>query len=156
MEIMNGKWSIVILLAVALSTVASVCEDDNDEITGTYQLLIFESEDECDNEINQYSSQATISRSGDGFIIEFGDEGTLTGGFNDEGALEASGNTVVIVDGNPVAAFMQIQLIIQQGNISAGNGNLRYDGTFPGVPGTCTQTFSIDGSRADNLAPILG
>ena len=153
---MNRTWKGIVAFAVALLTVGSVCDDDDSRITGTYELLIIESRDTCDNDLNEVSSVATISRDESGFVIEFGDEATLTGEFSSEGVLVAQGNIVVVREGMEIPAFMQIGIVIKQGVITQGSGRLTYEGTFPGVPGTCVQEFGIAGSRTDSAAPILG
>jgi hypothetical protein len=156
---MNMSRTLRGILALALGTVsiASTCQSSDDRVPGTYRLNIIESRDTCDNpqELNTFGSQLTISQEGDSYIIEFGEEGTLTGAFSDEGVLVAEGDIVVVRDGTPIAAHMQIGIIIRQGQITAGTGRLTFNGTFPGRPGVCIQEFSVTGRR-DNVSPVLG
>jgi len=143
---------------VAVVSMASVCEDEDNRVTGTYELVIRETLDTCDpnRELNTFASQVTISRGQDGFTLEFGEEATLTGDFNDEGTLVAEGNIVVEREGQSIAALMQVQIVIKQGQITLGSGRLTFNGTFPGRTGTCVQEFGISGSRNDNRVPVVG
>ena len=143
-------------MALALGFAAVACDGDEDQIAGTYELRIFESRDTCDNELNPVSSQVTISRSPGGFVLDFGTDARLSGEISDQGVLVASGDIVIRRQGLEVPAFLQIGLVIREGQIRQGTGRLRFSGTFPGIPGVCEQEFTIEGSREDSRVPIIG
>jgi hypothetical protein len=147
----------VLALAIGFVSIGSTCESADDRVPGTYRINITESRDTCDNpqELNSFVSEVTISQEGEGYILEFGEEGTLTGAFSEEGVLVAQGDIVVVRGGLPIAAHMQVGFIIRQGQITAGTGRLTFNGTFPGRPGECVQEFSVTGRR-DSVSPILG
>jgi hypothetical protein len=142
---------------VAVVSMGSVCEDD-EPITGTYRLNIIESQDTCDQDLDEFGSIVTIRLGETGYVIEFGEEGTLTGDFNDEGVLVAQGNILVVREGQQIVGSMAIQIVIRQGQITDGSGRLTFNGTFPGKEGvTCIQEFTITGRRTgSSVAPLVG
>lgn len=151
---MRTMWRGVCAIAVAMATMGSTCDDSDTRVTGTYQLSVFESQDTCDQELNQFGSSVTITAlSGGGYTVNFGGQGELTGDFSDEGVLVAQG--VVDDQGDGKTTTMLVGLVIRQGALE-GTGRLTYNGTFPGNSGACFQEFGLTGSRADNRAPVIG
>ena len=155
---MNRISRCLLAALVAVVSMASVCKDEDDRVTGTYRLNIVESQDTCDLNLDRFGSIITISlASAGGDTVAFGDEGTLTGDFNEEGVLVAQGNIVVVRQGREIAALMRIQIVIRQGQITDGSGRLTFNGTFPGKEGvTCIQEFFITGHRTNSVAPVVG
>lgn len=143
----------VVLVGASLFALGSTCGDENPPLTGSYSLEIFETQDTCDNEANQFRSEATISRAGDDFELDFGEQASLPAVLNDEGVFVAEG---IIEDrGEGQTTFMRIELLIRRGDVVDGAGRITYHGTFPGVPGECEQRFNALGQRL-GLAPLLG
>ena len=142
--------------AFAFGLAAAGCDGDEDQITGTYELRILETRDTCDNEINQVRSTVTISRTPTGFLLDFGPDARLDGSISEEGVLAASGNIIIRRDGLVIPAFLQVGLVIREGQIRQGTGRLTFNGTFPNVAGTCVQEFTIQGGREDSRVPIVG
>ncbi len=148
---------LLLVTGMVVSTLA--CDDENDSITGTYNLFIVETLDTCDGTLNNnITSQIVISRNGNEFTVAFGDDGVLTGQLDDDGLIQAQGPVTVTVDvngqSNEVDAFMQIQILIRRETLES-NGRLTYDGTHPSSPGLqCTQEFNATGQRP-SLIPLL-
>jgi hypothetical protein len=141
-------------LVVALATIGSTCDDTNNRVTGTYQLTVVESRDSCDQEFNSFGSVVTVtSGSAGAYTVSFGDAAVLEGSFSDEGVLVAQG--VIDDQGDGKTTTMQIGILVRQGLVE-GTGRLTYNGTFPGVTGSCVQEFSFTGQRTDSRAPVVG
>ena len=151
--------TLMLLLVAGLAASALACDDDENSITGTYNLFIGETLDTCDGILNDdISSQIVINRNGDEFTVVFGDAGVLTGQLDDQGLIQAQGPVTVTVDvnGEPVmvASFMEIQISISRESLQA-TGRLTYDGTHPNSPGVqCVQEFGATGQRP-SLAPLV-
>ena len=147
------------LLALAAVTVAADCEDDELTIVGSYSLNVFESRDTCDQQLNEVASQIRIARAGgEEYRVEFGDAGTLTGEFDDQGLLQVTGplTATVVVGGVPteVASTMRMQVGLKRSGDIEASGRQTFDGTYPGVPGQCIIEFNSQGSRTSR-APAL-
>jgi hypothetical protein len=149
----------MLLLVTVLAASASGCDDDENSITGTYNLFIGETLDTCDGMLNAgITSQIVINRNGDEFTVAFGDDGVLTGQLDNEGLIQAQGPVTVTVDVNgelnEVDSFMEFQILIGVESLQA-NGRLTYDGTHPSSPGVqCIQEFDATGQRS-SLSPIV-
>jgi hypothetical protein len=151
---MKRTWRAVILLAVVSATMASLCDDEDNRVTGSYRFDVVETRDTCDNELNGYSIEATISQAESGFTIQIQGDGTLTGDFDDAGVLAASGTIADLGEGR--TTFMQIGIVIKQSEITDGTGRITFNGTFPGEPGQCIQELFITGDRiGGDIAPVL-
>ncbi len=151
--------TLMLLLVTVLAASASGCDDDENSITGTYNLFIGETLDTCDGMLNAgITSQIVINRNGDEFTVAFGDDGVLTGQLDNEGLIQAQGPVTVTVDVNgelnEVDSFMEFQILIGVESLQA-NGRLTYDGTHPSSPGVqCIQEFDATGQRS-SLSPIV-
>jgi hypothetical protein len=149
----------MLLLATGMVASALACDDENDSITGTYNLFIGETLDTCDGILNDdITSQIVISRNGDEFTVAFGDDGVLTGQLDNQGLIQVQGpvTTTIDVGGQPteVAAFMEMQISIVRESLQT-TGRLTYDGTHPSSPGVqCIQEFSATGQRLA-LVPLV-
>ncbi len=139
---------------LAWATTASTCSTSDNRVTGTYTLSVFESQDTCDQELNSFGSVATISTQGEGYVIDFGDEGELVGDFNAEGILVAQGT--IDDQGGGRTTTMLVGLVIRQGQITDGSGRITYNGTYPGNDDVCIQEFVVTGKRNDSHAPVVG
>lgn len=141
----------LVLALMALMGVAA-CESDEEGITGTYNLVVSEREDTCDDELNSFPVRVTIAGGEDDITVTFGDIAVLAGFVDDEGFVQAQDtiSVPVVVDGQTVQveSFMQIQLGLGRLGLE-GNGRLTYDGTHPSAPGeVCKQEFDTEGERA--------
>jgi len=151
--------TLMLLFVAGLAAWTLACDDDDDSITGTFNLFIGETLDTCDGTLNDdITSQIVITRNGDDFTVEFGDDGTLTGQLDNQGLIQVQGPvmTTVVVDDVPteVASFMEIQISIIRDRLQA-TGRLTYDGTHPNSPGVqCIQEFGAAGQRP-SLAPLV-
>ncbi|MFN2421527.1 MAG: hypothetical protein ABR527_09160 [Gemmatimonadota bacterium] len=141
-------------IVFALSIAALACNSEDEEITGTYGVFVFESEDTCDDVENSYNLLIEITRQGDGFSVLINGSGPLTGDFRDDGILAVTG-TITETDGTrPRQALFEMD--IQRGRIVEGAARITWNGTFPDVPGVCVQDLDFTGSRQDAAVPIVG
>ncbi len=149
----------MLLFVTGMVASALACDDENDSITGTYNLFIGETMDTCDGILNDdITSQIVITRNGDEFTVAFGDDGVLTGQLDNQGLIQVQGPVMVTIDvgGQPteVAAFMEMQISIIRESLQA-TGRLTYDGTHPNSPGVqCIQEFGATGQRPA-LVPLV-
>jgi hypothetical protein len=144
-----------VVFAVALGTPA--CNNDDEQIPGTYSVSVFEAEDTCDGEENQFTLVLDIRRQDDGFRVEInaaGQAGLLSGDIEPDGILVVTG-TVTDTDGTRPRQ-VRLEMDIQRGRILEGRGLLTWNGTFPGVPGQCTQELNFTGFRENAVAPVVG
>jgi hypothetical protein len=147
-----------VVFASLIATFA--CDNESNEITGTYNAAVFESEDTCDGERDgPYPLQFEIARQGDGFSVLVNGAGPLTGDIREDGILAVVGT---VTGGDPPCSGsgacprqVQLEMDIRRGRIVEGAALITWNGTFPGVPGACVQELTFTGSRQD-LAPIIG
>ena len=145
----------ILALAAVLSVVG--CENDpSTGVEGTYQLNVSIPVDECTGQPSSFSSQVTIEREGDDVTFTFGDDAVLTGTIDNESRIMTVSGTI-LVDVPPPGTgtfpgFMQMEARVTEGELNAV-GSIVFEGTFPGVSGTCTQQFLAQGPRL-GLSPI--
>ncbi|MEJ2151905.1 MAG: hypothetical protein P8Y29_02875 [Gemmatimonadota bacterium] len=151
--------TLMLLLVIGMVASTLACDDENNSITGTFNLFIGETTDTCDGVLNDdIQSQIVISRDGDDFTVAFGDDGVLTGQLDNQGLIQVQGPVMVTieVDGQPteVDSFMEMQISIVREVLQA-TGRLTYDGTHPSSPGVqCIQEFGATGQRP-SLVPLV-
>ena len=152
------RWlGFLLVVGVVLGLVA--CEDEESEITGTYQANVFESMDTCDNSRDSYGLEIEITRQGSEFRVLVNDAGPLTGGL-EEGILVVTGT---VTGGDPPCDAtgacprdVRLEMDIRRGRIVEGKGRVTWNGTFPGVSGVCVQEFDFTGFRRDARVPVVG
>lgn len=145
----------ILTLGVALAAVG--CDNDpSTGVEGTYQLNVSIPVDECTGQPSSFTSQVTIERDGDDVTFTFGDDAVLTGTIDNESRIMTVDGTI-LVDVPPPGTgtfpgFMQMEARVTEGELNAV-GSIVFEGTFPGVSGTCTQQFLAQGPRL-GLSPL--
>ena len=151
---MLRRYSIIALIVVL--AVAGCENDPSTGVEGTYRLNVSIPVDECTGQASSFSSEVTIERDGDNVTFIFGDAATLTGTFDDETRIMTVDGTILVPVPPPgTGTFpgqMHMEARVTEGSIAAV-GTITFEGTFPGVSGTCRQFFNITGSRL-NLSPL--
>ena len=151
------RWIFKFAPLVMLLAAGTACEDDDLGFTGTFDLTLTETEDECDQSLNVLFSRVDISGNAQDITLSFGDAGALTGGLNQTNFFEVSGNVVVPVpvddDIVDVESFIEIIYEVSgQGrrlDIEEGSSQT-FVGTHPAAPGvTCSVEFVGFGQRVD-------
>lgn len=147
----HRTWTIALVTALVAG-----CENTpSTGVAGTYQLNVSIPVDECTGQSSSFSAEVTIERHGDDVTFLFGDEATLTGTFDDETRVMTVDGTILVTDpdsGGTFPGFMHMEARVTEGSIAAV-GTIRFEGSFPGVSGICTQFFNITGQRL-NLSPF--
>ena len=147
------KWTI----ALVAGLLAAGCQNTpSTGVEGTYQLNVSIPVDECTGQPSSFSSEVTIERDGDDVTFFFGDDATLTGTFDDETRIMTVDGTILVPVPPPGSGTfpgqMHMEARVTEGDIAAV-GTITFEGTFPGVSGTCRQHFNVVGSRL-NLSPL--
>ena len=145
------------IVALAAALVAAGCENEpSTGVEGTYQLNVSIPVDECTGQPSSFSSEVTIEREGDNVTFFFGDAATLTGTFNPEDRVMTVDGTILVPVPAPGSGTfpgqMHMLARVTEGDLSAV-GTITFEGTFPGVSGTCRQFFNITGDRL-GLSPL--
>jgi hypothetical protein len=98
--------------------------------------------------------ELTIERDGDDVTITVTDAGVLTGTFNPEDRIMTVNGTILVP--NPLGGTFSGEMLMfarVTGDIVNVSGGITFEGTFPGVSGTCERQFLGSGPRG-NLSPI--
>ncbi|HUF89167.1 MAG TPA: hypothetical protein VMR66_04225 [Gemmatimonadota bacterium] len=144
------------LIIALLAALAAGCESTpSTGVEGTYQLNVSIPVDECTGQASSFSAEVTIERVGDNVTFLFGDAATLTGTIDTESRIMTVEGTILVDNpaGGTFPGFMEVsESRVTEGSI-VGLGTIRFEGTFPGVSGICTQHFSFSGQRL-NLSPL--
>lgn len=149
-------------VAVLVLGIGVACEDDEGgELTGRFRLNFIINEDSCrEGDTGGFSTDVTIRREGETFVMDFGEAGELTGTIIDDGGtLKATGTVTLVaeVDGEPLDVPADAEIFVganrREEGIS-GVGTFTFPGTFPGVEGQCVQEFTIRGNPL-SIAPVL-
>ena len=145
------------IIALVSALAVAGCENDpSTGVEGTYQLNVSIPVDECTGQASSFSSEVTIEREGDNVTFIFGDAATLTGTFDDETRIMTVDGTILVPVPPPgTGTFpgeMHMEARVTEGSIAAV-GTITFEGTFPGVSGTCRQFFNITGTRL-SLSPL--
>jgi len=147
----HPKWTIA--LAAVLMTAG--CENNpSTGVEGTYHLNVSIPVDECTGQSSSFSSEVTIERDGDNVTFRFGNDATLTGTIDEETRIMTVDGTILAdaPGGGTFSGQMHMEARVTEGEIVAV-GTITYEGTFPGVSGTCRQFFNSIGER-QNLSPL--
>lgn len=145
------------LLALWTGVALIGCENDPSVgVEGTYRLNVSIPVDECTGQPSSFSSEVTIEREGDDVTFRFGDAAVLTGTIDNDTRIMTVDGTI-LVDLPPPGTgtfpgFMQMEARVTEGELNAV-GSIVFEGTFPGVSGTCTQQFLAQGPRL-GLSPL--
>ena len=143
------------ILAIAV-TAAAACENDPSlGVEGTYPITLTYTTDTCvGDEGRSEAVELTIERDGDDITIDVGDAGTLTGTFNNENRAMTVDGTILVQNplGGSFPGQMHMVARVTEGDINV-LGSITFEGTFPGVSGTCIRSFEASGTRA-NLSPL--
>jgi hypothetical protein len=143
-------------IALATAVLAAGCENTpSTGVEGTYELTVSIHTDTCTGQASAFGSEVTIEREGDNVTFRFGDEATLTGTFNPEDRVMTVDGTILVTDPESGGTFpgqMLVNARVTEDEISAV-GSITFEGTFPGVSGTCEQIFSSTGLR-QGLSPL--
>ncbi len=143
---------IVALAAIA----AAACDNDPGVgVEGTFPVTITYHVDTCvGDEGRSEAIELTIERDGDDVTITITDAGTLTGTFNPVDRVMTVNGTILVP--NPLGGTFSGEMLMfarvtgDEVNVSGG---ITFEGTFPGVSGTCERQFLGSGPRA-NLTPF--
>ena len=145
-------------IALATAVLAAGCENSpSTGVEGTYQLAAEYTIDECSGQQGRsFSSEVTIERDGDNVTFLFGDAATLTGTINPEDRVMTVEGTILVEEPDGEGTFtghMRMVARVTEGEFN-GLATITFEGTFPGVPGTCIQAFAAEGERRGNLSPL--
>ena len=145
------------MIALVAAIAAAGCENEpSTGVEGTYQLTVSIPVDECTGQASSFSSEVTIQRDGDDVTFLFGNDATLTGTFDNESRIMTVDGTILVAVPPPgTGTFpgqMHMEARVTEGSIAAV-GTITFQGTFPGVSGTCRQFFNITGDRL-GLSPL--
>ncbi|HET7692838.1 MAG TPA: hypothetical protein VFM44_07120 [Gemmatimonadota bacterium] len=151
------KW-IPILAFAAIA--ATSCENDPSlGVEGTYPITLTYTTDTCVGDVGRSEAvELTIERDGDNVAFTVGDAGTLTGTFDNENRVMTVDGTILVPNpsGGTFPGDMHMVARVTEGDINI-LGSITFEGTFPGVSGTCERAFQA-GGRRDNLSvlPLTG
>jgi hypothetical protein len=149
----HGKWTI----ALAVLVMVAGCDDTSSTgVEGTYEVTLTYNVDTCVNDVGRSEAiEITIEREGDNVTFLIGDSGTLTGTFDNETRIMTVDGTILAPDpgGGTFSGEMLMFARVTEGELNA-SGGITFEGTFPGVPGTCERAFLATGERRGNLSPF--
>ncbi len=152
-RVRHTKWIPIVALAVLAAT---SCENEPSlGVDGTYPITITYTTDTCAGDAGRSEAlELTVERDGDDVTFTVGDAGTLTGTFNNEDRTMTVDGTIAVPDpiGGSFTGDMHMVARVTEGDINI-LGTITFEGTFPGVPGTCERAFQAGGQRA-NLSPL--
>ena len=143
-------------IALASAALAAGCENTpSTGVEGTYQLTVSIHTDTCTGQASAFGSEVTIEREGDNVTFRFGDDATLTGTIDPESRVMTVEGTILVDNPEGEGTFPGQMLVngrVTEDELNAV-GSITFEGTFPGVSGTCEQIFSSSGLR-QNLSPL--
>jgi hypothetical protein len=150
------KW--IPILALAWATPG--CENEPSlGVEGTYPITLTYSTDTCVGDVGRSEAvELTIERDGDDVTFTVGDAGTLTGTFNEENRAMTVDGTILVPNplGGSFPGEMHMVARVTEGEINI-LGSITFEGTFPGVSGTCERAFSAGGQRENlSILPLTG
>jgi hypothetical protein len=142
-------------IALATAVMVAGCENSpSTGVEGTYQLNVSIHIDTCTGQPSAFGSEVTIERTDDNVTFRFGSEATLTGTINTENRVMTVDGTILVPNqqGGSFPGQMHMVGRVTEDELNAV-GSITFEGTFPGVSGTCEQIFSSSGLR-QNLSPL--
>lgn len=149
----NHMW----MIAVAAGILILGCDDSGSfGVEGTYRVTLTYTTDTCAVPSAVGRSEAieiTITRDGNDVTWDLGGAtGTLTGTFDEESrVMTVDGTIQVPVEPPDTGTFPgQAHMVgrVTEGELNA-LATIVFEGTFPGVPGTCQRAFGATGDRAN-------
>lgn len=101
--------------------------------------------------------ELNIERDGDDVTITVVNAGTLTGTFNPDDRVMTVNGTILVPDSTG-GTFTGEMLMFARvtDDIVRVSGGITFEGTFPGVSGTCERAFLGSGPRTSFSAPLTG
>jgi hypothetical protein len=124
-------------------------------VEGTYPITLTYTTDTCVGDVGRSEAvEITIERDGDNVTFTVGDAGTLTGTIDNESRVMTVDGTILVPNpsGGTFTGDMHMVARVTEGDINI-LGTITFEGTFPGVPGTCERAFQAGGTR-ENLSPL--
>lgn len=150
------KWIPIVAFAVA----APACENEPSlGVEGTYPITLTYTTDTCEGDAGRSEAvEITIDREGDNVTFTVGDAGTLTGTFDNTNRAMTVDGTILVPNpgGGSFPGQMHMVARVTEGDINI-LGTITFEGTFPGVPGTCERAFQAGGQRENlSVLPLTG
>ena len=150
------KWIPILAFAVA----APACENEPSlGVEGTYPITLTYTTDTCVGDVGRSEPvEITIDREGDDVTFTVGDAGVLTGTFNNEDRSMTVEGTILVANplGGTFPGDMLMVARVTEGFINV-LGSITFEGTFPGVSGTCERAFEAGGQRESrSVLPLTG
>ena len=146
------KWIPILACAVA----APACENEPSlGVEGTYPITLTYSRDTCIGDDGRSEAvEITIERDADDVTITVGEAGFLTGTFDDESRIMTVEGTILVPNptGGSFPGVMLMFARVTEGEVNI-SGSITFEGTFPGVSGTCERIFRASGIR-EHLSPL--
>ena len=150
------KWIPILTFAVA----APACENDPSlGVEGTYPTTLTYTTDTCVGDAGRSEAvEITIEREGDNVTFTIGDSGTLTGTFDNTNRAMTVDGTILVQNpgGGTFPGQMHMVGRVTEGDLNV-LGTITFEGSFPGVPGTCERVFQGGGLRENlSVLPLTG
>ena len=143
---------------VALTTAAACDKDPGLGVEGTFPVTISYTTDTCaDDQNTSEVMELKIDRQDNNVTIVVTGAGTLTGTFDPEERLMTVNGTVSVPDtlGGSFAGEMLMFARVTNDVVNV-SGAITFEGTFPGVSGTCERAFLGSGPRGNRSLPLTG
>ena len=147
------KW--IPILTLVVIAVQACDSEPSLGVEGSYPITLTYTTDTCVGDVGRSEAvEITVERDGDNITITVDDAGTLTGTFDEETRAMTVDGTILVPNpsGGTFTGDMHMVARVTEGDINI-LGTITFEGTFPGVPGTCERAFSATGRRA-NLSPL--
>jgi hypothetical protein len=141
--------------------VTSACGNDPGVgVEGTFPVTITYNEDTCvpEDEGRSEAIELAIERDGDDVTITVTNAGVLTGTFNPEDRVMTVNGTILVP--NPLGGTFSGEMLMfarVTNDVVNVSGSITFEGTFPGVSGTCERIFLGSGPRSNlGFLPLTG
>jgi hypothetical protein len=143
------------VMTIATIAAAGCDREPSTGVEGTFELTVSIHTDTCTGQATAFGSEVTIERTDDNVTFRFGNEATLTGTIDPESRIMTVSGMIVIQD--PEGGTFTGEMRFDQARVTEdeihGFGSITFEGTFPGVPGTCQQLFNTSGLR-ESRSPL--
>jgi hypothetical protein len=142
------------MMAVGAGVLLLGCDDSGSfGVDGTYPVTLTYTTDTCAGDAGRSEAlEITIERDGNDVTWDLGAAGTLTGTFDEEDRTMTVNGTILVPVPPPGTGTFPGQATMV-GRVTEGElnalGTILFEGTFPGVPGTCERSFTARGERAN-------
>jgi hypothetical protein len=145
----------IAILAFAAAAAFACDNDPGVGVEGTYPVTITYHVDTCVGDDGRSEAiELVIERDGDDVTITVTDAGVLTGTFNPEDRVMTVDGTISVP--NPLGGTFPGDMLMfarVTNDVVRVSGGITFEGTFPGVSGTCERQFLGSGPRG-NLTPF--